>query len=451
MTKRYSNYKASNDTWLGDIPNHWSCIKLKFRSSTKAGYAFSSDEYLDEGINLIRIGDLDPSGVVKTDNIKKLPIEYQDIFKDYLIFKDSLLMAMTGATTGKLAVYSDDNPALLNQRVCKFIPKENLDNSFLKYILISIPYLEHIKLFAFGGAQPNISETQLLSFAIALPIQIEEQKMIAFWIDEKVKEIDVLIEKKNQFIERLKEKRTALISQVVTKGLPPVEAKKHGLPENPKMKPSGVGWLGDIPGHWNIQNLRYVSKSVKTGKTPPSDNSEYYDDGDIYWFGPADFAEDIELIDSAKKITKLAVDDNTAPYFHGEQVLLVSIGATLGKVGIFKKPFSSNQQINIITPDKNANATYLAFYLRAFKDLVFNWANTATMPILNQDKAKQLPTIVPPLDEQKVIGQYLQQECDKIKNLILKTENAILLLTEYRSAIITAAVTGKIDVRGTNQ
>jgi type I restriction enzyme S subunit len=245
-TKRkvYPKYKPSGVEWLGEVPEHWEVKKLKYVSDTSTGFAFSSDDYTDEGIPLIRIGDILQDGNIDIENSKKLPVEYLRIYREATIRKSDILMAMTGATIGKAGQYQFEEPGLLNQRVCKFVPLI-IVGKYLWFILKSEQYLEYIILTGFGGAQPNISDAQLLDFVTALP-PLPEQYDIAAFLDHETSRIDSLIGKKKKLVELLTEQRTTLISRAVTKGL------DAGV----KLKPSGVEWLGEIPEHWGVKRLK---------------------------------------------------------------------------------------------------------------------------------------------------------------------------------------------------
>ena len=206
--------KPSGVEWLGDVPEHWEVKKLKYVSNTNTGFAFSSDDYTDEGIPLIRIGDILQDGNVDIANAKKLPEEYLRTYLFVAVNKNDMLMAMTGATIGKAGRYQFDEKGLLNQRVCKFVPFK-IFADFFWFILKSEQYAEHIKLTGFGGAQPNISDVQLLDFHFALP-PLPEQQDIAAFLDHETAKINALSAKVTTVIERLKEYRTALISSAVT-------------------------------------------------------------------------------------------------------------------------------------------------------------------------------------------------------------------------------------------
>lgn len=206
--------KPSGVEWLGDVPEHWAVKKLKYLASTITGFAFSSDDYVDDGIPLIRIGDILANGEIDTENAKKLPEDYLPSYNFVKIVKSDILMAMTGATIGKAGQYTSAEPGLLNQRVCKFLPI-SIEQRFMWYVLKSDLYSEHIKLTGFGGAQPNISDSQLIDFKITFP-PYHEQKAIADILDIETSKIDALVAKVETAIEKLKEYRTALISAAVT-------------------------------------------------------------------------------------------------------------------------------------------------------------------------------------------------------------------------------------------
>ncbi|MEI6385347.1 MAG: restriction endonuclease subunit S [Spirochaetota bacterium] len=206
--------KPSGVEWLGEVPEHWEVSKLKYGSQTSTGLAFSSDDYTDEGIPLIRIGDILQDGTIDIQDSKRLPEEYLRTYHEATIRKGDILMAMTGATIGKAGRYQFEEPGLLNQRVCKFVPHLIIDNYFW-FILKSEQYLEHIVLTGFGGAQPNISDVQLLDFYAAIP-PLSEQHSIAAFLNTETARIDALVAKIKSAIGKLQEYRTALISAAVT-------------------------------------------------------------------------------------------------------------------------------------------------------------------------------------------------------------------------------------------
>ncbi len=321
MSKAYPKYKPSGVEWLGDVPEHWGVKKLKYVSNTNTGFAFSSDDYTDEGIPLVRIGDILQDGNVDIANAKKLPDEYLRTYRFVVVNKNDMLMAMTGATIGKAGRYQFDEKGLLNQRVCKFVPFKIFADYFW-FILKSEQYAEHIKLTGFGGAQPNISDVQLLDFHFALP-PLPEQQAIAAFLDRETGRIDALIAKKERLLELLAEQRTALISRAVTKG----------LDASVRLKPSGVEWLGDVPEHWEVKKLKYVS-NTNTGFAFSSD--DYTDEGiplirigDILQDGNVDIA-------NAKKLPEEYLRTYRFVAVNKNDILMAMTGATIGKAGRYQ-------------------------------------------------------------------------------------------------------------------
>lgn len=208
--------KNSGVKWLGDVPAHWQLINLKFLCRVKGGYAFSSDNFSDDGIPVIRISDILFDGTVDNINCKRIPLELAPNQKDFELRNGQLVMAMTGATIGKISKYSSEDYAYINQRVGKFEAfNSRLNYAFLYHLLNTSGYQEHIKLTAFGGAQPNISDSEMVNYQMALPT-MEEQANIADYLYQEAAKIDCLCDTVNQTIGRLKEYRTALITQAVT-------------------------------------------------------------------------------------------------------------------------------------------------------------------------------------------------------------------------------------------
>jgi restriction endonuclease S subunit len=191
--------------------------------------------------------------------------------------------------------------------------------------------------------------------------------------------------------------------------------------------------------------LKYVSQGVQTGITPPSEQLDYFEE-EVNWYTPGDFSFDLLLKDSKRKLSELAFEDGVARYFPANSVLLVGIGATLGKVGYIDKPASSNQQINAIFFDNLEQAKYYSYYLLVNQPNVVSYANASTLAILNQAQTKDIPVIVPDFEEMKQIVSYLEVETTKIDNMVCEVEKAISKLQEYRTALITATVTGKINI-----
>jgi type I restriction enzyme, S subunit len=207
--------RDSGIEWLGQIPKHWEVRRLKFVASIQTGFAFSSDDFVTDGIPLLRIGDITADGQIDLSDAKFLPVEFITTQPDVVVRTRDIVMAMTGATIGKVGRYPGDAPALLNQRVCIFRPESLMEHNYLWYVLNSRFYIEHVLLIAFGGAQSNISDTELLDCFIPLPDD-DEQREISEYLDGEMEKIMGMATQIRVAIDRLKEYRAALITAAVT-------------------------------------------------------------------------------------------------------------------------------------------------------------------------------------------------------------------------------------------
>ncbi|HAG29295.1 MAG TPA: hypothetical protein DCL39_07535 [Alteromonas macleodii] len=207
-------------------------------------------------------------------------------------------------------------------------------------------------------------------------------------------------------------------------------------------KYSGVDYLGDIPSHWETRRLKFYSERVYTGSTPPSSESKYYLDPTEDWFTPSDFTDEkLILSDSIRKLSIEAIEDGVVKRFPQESILVVGIGATLGKIGLAKSPFLCNQQINVIIPASNMDANFLAYSLRVKVEVMKVISNATTLGIMNQEKTKLIKIAAPEKKEQTQIAKFLDYKTAQIDRLIEKKKALIEKLHEQRIAMVTQAVT----------
>lgn len=436
----YAEYKDSGVEWLGVVPSHWIITTLKRYCYVKGGFAFSSDAFIDTGYPVIRIGDIKTDGSINLENCKYIPESLAVNSRDYLVEKNQLLMAMTGATIGKAGLYTSNQPAFLNQRVGKFeLLAQNMNYRYLWYILKTDGYQEYIKLTAFGGAQPNISDTAMVDYPATIP-SFDEQTQIANFLDHETSKIDHLIEKQQKLIELLKEKRQAVISHAVTKGLDP----------NVPMKDSGVEWLGEVPEHWVIPRLKQLIKygsSISYGIVQPGDA---LDEG-IPFIQTTNISKgSFELQDFQK--TSVAIESNyPRSRLEGGEVIL-GIRASIGAAFVVPMSFKGvnlSRGIARIIPNALLKSDFLVWYFKSNAvDQYWGLSKQgSTFSEVSIETVRELSVVVPPIDEQEKISEFLSFELGKLERLISSAENQKLLLLERRTALISAAVTGKIDIR----
>src|SRR5690625_503308 len=317
-----------------------------------------------------------------------------------------------------------------------------MNNLFLKYFFISNCFIHGIKSELHGGVNQNIHAENIKNQLIGIP-PLSEQTAIADFLDQKTGEIDLAVKKGEERIRLLKEYRAAVIHEAVTRGVP---ADIAGIDQGVEMKESGIEYIGEIPKHWEVVKLKYCS-IVQTGITPSSTKEEFYYPPEIDWYAPGDFRDDIYLKNSKRKISELAIQERAGRLFPANSVLLVGIGATLGKIGIILNEGSSNQQINAITFKENYYSLYGAYFLSSISESIASLSNASTLAILNQSQTKDISVPFPPIEEQRQIVEYIETETARLDAEIRTAEEEIRLLQEYREALISEAVTGKIDVR----
>lgn len=439
--KTYEKYKDSGIEWIGEIPEHWEVKKIKHKCSVKARVGWkglNSSEFLTEGFSYLVTGTDFKNDAVDWENCYHID---EDRYNEdtYIQLQSEDLLITKDGTIGKLAVVTNlDKPACLNSGI--FVvrsTKDDFSTRYLLWVLKSSIFADFNGLTAYGSTIQHLYQNVFVEFAFASPPTIT-QISIADYLGQKTAEIDRIIANKQKMIALYEQEKQVVINQAVTKGLDP----------DVKLKDSGVEWLGEIPEHWEQKNLKYLAR-VQTGGTPKIQNAkmDYFAEGNINWYTPSDFYNDGVLEDSKRKINDFAVEDGEVEIFSEDSVFLVSIGATLGKVGLSKTKASANQQINVIIFDKSqVNPFYGYYFLVSNKEMIKLEADYTTLPILNQTKTKSLTIAYPDLKEQDKIVQYIDNECGRINTILGKFNKQIDLLQEYRTTLISDVVTGKIKV-----
>ncbi|MCV3463334.1 restriction endonuclease subunit S [Campylobacter sp. FU_497] len=422
------NFKDSGIEWLGEIPEHWEVVKINKIVTFVNGYAFENfDLNPTFEIPVIRIGDIQKEKILYDNCLKT---KEKEKLKQFLISNNDILIALSGATTGKIAFCDTDNKAYINQRVAIVRSKLKL----VKYYFLTRGFSLLIELACNGSAQPNISTKEIGEFKIPLP-PLKEQEQIANFLDEKCEQIKNFIEKKEKLISLLKEQKQALINETITKG----------LDKNVNFKDSGIEWLGEIPQHWEVVRLGLILKTG-SGTTPDSGNDKYYKEGKIAWINSGDLNDGF-LKDSKRKITQDALYDYpTLRIFDKNSLIIAMYGATIGKTAILKINACVNQACCVLEKSLWYNNFYLFFWFNGYKKELISMGSGGGQPNISQDIIKNLKIPLPPLKEQEQIANFLDEKCEKIDLLIEKTEKQIKLIKEYKTTLINQAVCGRINL-----
>jgi len=427
---KYPSYKDSGVEWLGEVPEHWELWKTRHAFSTIGSGttpASNNDSYYSGDTAWVTTGELRENLITSTK--KLLTTRAIREYTALTIFpENSVVIAMYGATIGRLGILGVK--ATTNQACCVITNSKIINNDYLYYWLMGCR--NEIISLANGGGQPNISQDTIASLKISTP-KIQEQKAITNFLDKKTAKIETLIQKQSKLIELLKEKRQAVISHAVTKG----------LNSNVPMKNSGVEWLGDIPEHWELGLLSVLFDNNKVKNTGMLNNnllSLSY--GKIIkknietTFGllPESF-ETYQIVKPGYIILRLTDLQNDKKSLRTGLVTQEGI-ITSAYVGLKKKSKSIG------------NESFIHYYLHTFDIFKgFYGMGSGVRQSLIFDELKKLKIVLPPLAEQDTIVKFINDTILRIDNLISKSEKSIELLKGKRTALISATVTGKIDVR----
>jgi type I restriction enzyme S subunit len=434
----YPAYKPSGVEWLGDVPAHWEARRLKHLAIEPLKYGASEVADLADPDNprFIRITDIDESGNLRDKTFRSLP---EDIAEPYLLRSGDVLFARSGATVGKTFLYRDTwGRACYAGYLIRFrANRSQIFPEFLAHFATSSFYWDWLSSSFIQATIQNVSAERYANLVIPLP-SLDEQRAIATFLDRETAKLDALIAKHERLIELLQEKRTALISHAVTKGLDP----------SAPMKDSGVPWMGQIPAHWQVFQLRRVAEFVDyRGATPEK-----------VPFG-------IPLV-TARNIKNGAINLDLAPDFIREEDydgwmvrgfpevgdVLVTTEAPLGESAQVVDPkIALAQRIILLKADKcRITNDYLKYYLASQSGQGELWsrATGSTAIGIKAYHLKEALLTVPPINEQQAIAASLDRETAKLDALIARVRQGIEKLREYRAALISAAVMGKIDVRG---
>ena len=416
-------------------------VQLRRFFNVKGGTTPSTSEssYWGGSIPWVTPADLSTDGIdYVSDSNSKVTIKGLKE-NNLLLSEKGWVVFSNRAPIGKVAICG--TPLCTNQG-CKLIYPNNekqYNTKYLAYWLISNK--AKLNLLGSGTTFNEISTSTLLSFRIPL-VDIHQQNKIVDLLDRRVKNIDDVIKEKTIQLEKLSEYRQSLITQAVTKGLDP----------NVEMKDSGVPWVGMIPYHWKCGKIKYFA-SISAGGTPDRTVKDYWNNGTIPWIKTGELLND-DIVSVEECITPLALRKSAAKLFPEGTVLVAMYGQgkTRGMAGMLTWPATTNQACACICPK---NSLLLGkFLLRLMESsYAFNREKAAGtgQPNLNQDIIANLLIPIPPLDEQMKIINHLDVSLKHIQHMKGTIDGAINKLQEYRSSLITAVVTGKIDINEVNR
>ena len=440
--KSYSSYKDSGVEWIGNIPSDWGNTKLKYVSQLFTGNSLNDEQkklYESENLNdipYVSSKDIDVDfRTVNYDNGLRIPRDNNPL---KISPTGSFLLCVEGGSSGRKMVFLDRDVCFVN-KLCSFYSSQN--TKFQYYFVQSSNFQDKFKL-SLTGLIGGVSISTLKNFELPLP-PLSEQTQIVSFLDTKTQKIDELIEKTEQKIKLLKEKRTSLINHCVTKGLNP----------DVEMRDSGVEWIGEIPRDWKLLKFwLIISSSDLGGNYNCSSEYEGYPVMKMGNLGRGSInLKKIEYIDNNSNVDKNHILQNGDFLFNTR-----NSKELVGKVSLWKNelPISIyNSNILRICFNKNVSNDYMNYLFNSNSILdvlkMISKGTTNVSGIYFKDLSN-IYICLPSKHEQTQIVEYLDEQTQNIDSTIEKETQRIELLKEYRQSLISEVVTGKVDVRDYN-
>jgi type I restriction enzyme S subunit len=432
----YPTYRPARHFWLDQIPTHWDSVSLRLiakRSSGGTPDKANSLFWTDGTIPWLNSGEVnqgvitEPTTYITEDALSQSSAKW--------VPPNAIIVALAGQgkTKGMAAITTFKTTC--NQSMAAVVFE--IDHPKFMYWWLVSQY-KNIRGMASDDARDGLNLEMIATIPCPRPSVLEQQKIAAF-LDSKTGQIDALIAKKKELLGKLKEKRLAVITQAVTKGLDPAVL----------MRDSGIPWLGDVPKHWEVLPIKHLLTAIldTEHKTCP-----YYDDGEFLVARTPNIRDGKLTLDGAKYTDAAGYQEWTARGIPKPGDILFTREAPAGEACIVpdEPQLCIGQRVVLFRTDPQILESRYAIYSiygGAARNFIEMHSLGSTVTHFNMSEIAMIPMLAPPIDEQTSIAEYLDKQTSKIDQMMSKVESAIARLTEYRTALITAATTGKIDVR----
>lgn len=414
--KRYETYKDSGILWVGEIPSHWEIVKLRYTGTFENGLTYSTGDIVeDDGILVLRSSNIQNEHITFDDCVY-----VNSVPKELIVSKGDIIICSrngSAALIGKCAIIEDDVKASFGAFMMRY--RANINNKFAFYLFLSA-VANYRGLFSTSTIN-QLTMSIINQMQVALPSDTE-QKNIAAFLDHKVGQIDATIAEKEQMLEDLKNYRSAIISEAVTKG----------LDKNVEMKDSGIEWCGYIPIHWQVLKIGYIFQNLDYLRQPISSENRERNNPQYEYYGASGVIDKIDSYNVNDKVLLIGEDGANL------------VSRTLPLIYKAEGKFWVNNHAHILKPI-SSDYDYMAFLLETVD--YTNYITGSAQPKLSQEKLSSVKLPVPPIEEQKQIAKKLICIVPWIDRSLIEIEKIIKDLKSYKSALITEAVTGKIDLR----
>ena len=429
MVLKMRKMKASGIEWIGEIPEGWEVLAHKYIMHKEKSICehYSGEDVISLTLNGVVKRDLEnPSG--------KMPTTFDGY---QFVDPNDLLLCLfdidvTPRCVGLVKDYGVTSPAY-----SRFKMHSGFCNAYYNYLL---RFIDDEKVFVHlsKNLRSSLTESDFGAIKTIVPPKAEQQR-IADYLDNRTFEIDTLLSKARSSIEEYKKLKQAVITQAVTKGV-------RGERE---MKDSGIEWAGLVPLHWGVAKIGSIGQT-SSGATPlRSKEASFFDDAAIRWVRTLDLNDGL-VYDSSEKITELALASSACSLMPKGTVCVAMYGGagTIGKCGLLMSDCATNQAVcSIVCNREIVSPIFLLMQLLALKSYWMKYAvGTRKDPNISQDVVARMKILIPPLDEQKEITDYLDAKCAEIDRLIAKKEQLVKELESYKKSLIYEVVTGKREV-----
>ena len=439
---RYPAYRDSGVQWPGEIPAHWEIRRLKSTVVKCQNGVWGGEPDGEHDIACIRVADFNRR--THTVEVSEPTLRSVDprVASAHRLREGDLLLEKSGGgerqPVGAVVLFATDLRAVCSNFIARMSVQDSCDSQFLVYLHAAL-YSSRINVRSIKqsiGIQ-NLDGEAYLNESVGIPA-LAEQSAIAAFLDRETAQTNALIAKQRELISLLQEKRIALISHAVTKGLDPDVA----------MKDSGVEWLREIPAHWKMKRVKWVAR-MESGHTPDKKVDAYWNDGEIPWVSLQDtgrLKNQDYISDTGSYTNELGLRNSSARLLPPRSVIF-SRDATIGLCAITDRSMAVSQHFIAWICSETVLPEYLLRVFDTMQEELVRLTMGATLRTIGMPDVKTLTTPIPTVLEQHQIVAFVQKETAAIDALIAKVGQAIDRLTEYRTALISAAVTGKIDVR----
>lgn len=432
----YPKYKESGVAWLGEVPEGWEVKSARLCYSIQLGKMLQPEagNSNDQEVTYLKSQHVQWESV-RTDDLPTMWASTLDEVKYGVA--DGDLLVCEGGDVGRAGIVENPQPRTIIQNALHRVRSNKNDLRFLMFILEHAASQKWFDILCNRSTIAHFTGEKFGALRLPLP-EIPEQTAIADFLDRETGRIDTLVAKKRALIGLLKEKRSALISRTVTRGLPAEVAREFDLKPHTCFKDSGIEWLGEVPEGWEIKKLSWLFNYSK-GRNAAVLTKEYIG------ANPGDYPV---FSGQTENNGLMGMIDSFEFEFESPVIFVTTVGARAMSTRLVDGKFSLSQNCALIIPraDSIMSSYFLGVLQRLF-DFERRSISLIMQPSLRFEDLNRFWVPLPSADEQITIAVFLDRETARIDRLIEKVETAIERLREYRAALITAAVTGKIDVR----